>query len=236
MGDQSLEAFFVHLAQQDFEHCESLVADCGSLTPLFRNVMSFELFYFGFEWVRHEDSNRSAILEVLEGRIRFAQVRSPLFAQLLAVVDVRIQLSSVYQSLSKDFRASRTFYPVVCQLSQTLRDLSCTELQPYRDACQYEVQSLAALLQSSLSVSAVQYYTSVIHLCRAKQCLQKWELLFIHKRLAPTTERREYNNIYTCHVQLLHRLLAKAAIYFHYELEAIVDAEEARFGDELKSK
>lgn len=239
MEDKFLDLFFVHLSQQNFESCHQFLDQSSNseAIPALRHLITFEVFYISFDWLRYDDANRQAILHSLHTRMQSVTGSSDLLRGVLRVVDVRIHLAQVYLRLVK--RGEKGDVSEELEgLVQTLKKVAVSALSTYKEACLYEVQCLSTALHAGNALLALDYYTVILTLTVFREHLRHWELLFIHKKYTPThkNSKIEYNQVYRWHVQHLHNILATASILFYPELHGMVDGELAEYGLELKER
>lgn len=238
MDDKYLDLFFVHLSQQNFESCHQFLdLSSNSSAPTLRYLIAFEVFYISFDWLRYEDSNRQAILDCLQGRIRQGLGESELIRQVVEVVQVRKGLMEVYFGLVKQ-KKEQQITENLDTLSRSLKEITISELSTYKEACLYEVLCLFAARKASEALMNLDYFAVLLSLTEFREHLKHWELLFIHKKYTPShkNSKTEYNQAYRWHIQHLHSLLARCALFFYPELHGMVDEDLAEYGLELRER
>jgi len=238
MDDKYLDLFFVHLSQQNFESCHQFLdLSSNSAAPTLRYLIAFEVFYISFDWLRYDDPNRQAILGSLQGRMSEGQEESELVRQVLGVVEVRKSLMEVYLGLVKRKKEQRISEDLDT-LSRSLKEITISELSTYKEACLYEVLCLSTALKASEGLMDLDYFTVLLSLTEFREHLKHWELLFIHKKYTPShkNSKTEYNQAYRWHIQHLHSLLARCALFFYPELHGMVDEDLAEYGLELRER
>ena len=218
------DRFFFQLAQENYEACYNIVSESSHLSceeeKILRSVIYIDMLYYTFTQASNDDDSCINLMKQLSTELKNAIQTSetPLFFELLTIIEVKISLFLVYKELiGADYSISLDLNRRFESLLKKLSPLQNYELLPYKENLVFEIASVQNLILGFKSLSTFNYIGTILSLTQAHCNIQQWEKVFILKKYSPIDSSNSKINNNELHKYLqraLHCLISKATLYF----------------------
>jgi hypothetical protein len=240
------DRFFYQLAQENYEICYSILSESITLSKaedhILRSVIYIDMLYYAYTQASIDDESCITLMKELLFDLRsfVTTTENPLFFEIQHIIEAKFTLFIIYKELiGADYNISLDLNRRFEGLLKTLSPLQNYELLPYKENLVFQITSLQNLILAFKSLSTFNYMGTILSLTQAHSNIQQWEKVFIHKKYSPMdpgNSKNPNNELHKYLLRVLHRLIAKATLYFQSNLSNIHNMELLEFGENYMTR